>query len=303
MYKNTLGVQGRGVSNSIASPGVSMLFGAMPSFPTTNSTYGSKPNRSSVTNRQIDRPSTAPVEPKQAQALRSERTYQQPEVIDIAPTQAASNTESQAHREPVQRKEWIIPEPKPTQETVPESALHASEHSNGDSAHHEPLTLAKLQKAYQLLNFRAKEVNNRSLPPTELQARLVYRNQRGDIPTAAEIADALHSDFKASKDELAHAHRDQQEELSHELTTQLKNEHKRKVEEKQAIREAHHASPGFNFEFYSRHPRMLEETKKTGQFVRSQKAEDEAKRRNDIYESRQLPSKVKHFLINHFRTT
>jgi hypothetical protein len=305
MYSNTLGVSGRGHSNSLYSPGVSMLFGQAPSLPATSSANnGSTAAHSSngyghASNGHAARAQTAPVHVQAEPA----RTYEAPAPVQHTQVEArhaeSTSAAAPAHKEPIQRKEWNIPQSKPNDSANQASANKLTlkrYHTSGIEAKmpaDTTLSFGALGEAYkQNKNFRASEVNHRPLPPTELQARLVYRQHRGDAPTTHDIADALQSDIQASKAELAQAHAQQQRELGHELSAQVKAEQRRQQDDKHAAREAHQASPGFDFEFYTRHPKMIEENKKAGQFVKSQISQEERKRRAEQHEAKQLPSEV-----------
>lgn len=305
MYRNTLGIGGRGPSNSVYSPGVSMLFGQMPSYPTTSqaSSHSAQVSETksevSVASSRVEAPQSTPV----VEASAPVRTYEPTPVVQEAhvETRAPEPTQSAAtsRPEPVQRKEWNIRESKPASSDAhktdfkePLRRYHTSSIEDAAPSGNN-LSLGALAESYKHnKNFRATKVNERALPPTELQARLVYRQHRGDLPSTHEISEALQEDIRASKAELAQAHVHQQHELGQELSAQVRDEYRRKDEYKQAAREAHHASPGFDFEFYTRHPKMVEENKKAGQFVKSQVSEEHRRKQQAIAESRELPSKV-----------
>lgn len=135
----------------------------------------------------------------------------------------------------------------------------------------------------------AKLPENHDVPPTEIAARLIYRSHLEDVPTPAEIAAAAQAEQMRSKAELAAAYAEQQRLLDSELAKQVDQRNRMKQTELQEVRAAHQASPGFDFEFYSRHPRMLEEAKKTGKIIREQLSEVDQRRHAELEESRKLP--------------
>ena len=78
--------------------------------------------------------------------------------------------------------------------------------------------LQKLQQSYkEKASSLAKLPINKDIPPTEIAARLIYRNQIEDIPTATDISVAVNSEHQKSKAELAAAYAEQKAQLDSEL--------------------------------------------------------------------------------------
>ena len=314
MFRNTLGVQKRGYSNSIASPGVSILFGQAPPLQTMNEYFHEMPSNAIDTFPNFNSSSAKIETPYVAPSAKVEQTFVNtptPAPQEVMETKASIEPVIQqepVRTEPVQRKQWNIPEPAKKEVEIIEPIKNgqtydqevppqpqAEQHSIGA-----PLTFGELANAYQKKNFRAMKVNDSTLPPTELQARLVYRQHRQGLPSNLEIHDAINNDIKTDKEELVQAFRQNQKELGHELSSQVKHGKKLQEEYKNYVREAHKASTGFEFESYARHPKMLEEAKKTGKYVADQLKSDSKRHRLEVEESRKLPSKVIIILFNNF---
>lgn len=307
-----LGVNNRGVSNSIASPGVSALFGGGPSYTTANSTETAKvPTKveSTVPVRTFDvQAETVGVNRFANQDTQNFRRSQSSEQMNSSSMKFLGNyifnLTILGQRTSAETNKRRLEQPSQIAEVADVrfskmEKLMARTYQKDTTGHKASERTPEVKTGHFLQTLKqsykekgstlAKLPENQDIPPTEIAARLIYRNHLEDIPTATDIATAVQAEQHRSQAELAVAYAEQQRLLDYELANQVDQRNRMKQAELQEVRAAHQASPGFDFEFYSRHPRMLEEAKKTGKFVREQLSETDKRRLCDLEESRKLP--------------
>lgn len=84
----------------------------------------------------------------------------------------------------------------------------------------------------------------------------------------------------------------QRRDLDHELATQVNQHNQFKQLEEYEKTQGQKASPGFEFEYYSRYPKMQAANAETRHFQKDQKTEDAKRRQQEDAERRMKPSSV-----------
>jgi hypothetical protein len=128
--------------------------------------------------------------------------------------------------------------------------------------------------------------------PTVNQARLIYRQQKQDYPTPGDIAETVNSNIQKDKAELRTAMLRQRHQVDQELGSQVQQHQTIEQFNKSMQKELHKASTGFEFEWYSRHPKMQEFGKETRQFQKQQTSEEAKRKLAEQAEYRKAPSSI-----------
>lgn len=90
-------------------------------------------------------------------------------------------------------------------------------------------------------------------------------------PTPADIAETVTSSIQKSKAELRTTLMHQRQQVDKDLATQVANQGTLKQLFKAVQRENHMQSPGFEFEYYQRYPRMQQANRDTKEYNKVQK--------------------------------
>lgn len=320
-----IGAQNRGASNSIASPGVSVLFGGVPSYkdamkhaekimpstfvPPSHSYLHQTP--AYIPRSEASIPKNLPTTSQKA----PERTYEKPERVE-KPQSSTQNQSSGTQKAHVQKPETshqshAQPEThqKPQPTTKPSHNSHVAPQrpfSSYTPNAQTKITRNFLNPLYQKASeqkpamsfanlhntFQQKQGTKAEAPPTVTQARMYYRQQNKDVPTTEEIAETVNAHMQKDKAELGYLLQRQRRDLDHELATQVGQHNQLKQLQKYEKTEGHKASPGFEFEYYSRHPKMQAANNETKHFQKNQKTEDAKRRQHENAERRMKPSSV-----------
>jgi hypothetical protein len=308
----------RGVSNSIASPGVSILFGGMPSYKNATSHMHNlipasfEPPSHRCLHEKPAYISKAEAIPSQkhtsSQQISPQKSLQKPvEKPRNPPPTSEAQSKPSPKPEPLQAS---APKPTPLQPKTPTHAPSQPTHGLArpstqshsrsiqnffhpppSSSQKPALAFADLQRAFLHQKSAAAPVPD--VPPTELEARLIYRQNAKNVPTPEDIAETVQTDLQRSKAELSTLVHQQQRELDRELAAQVQQHELRRSLDKET-RNLYPES-GFDFEFYHRYPKMRAAAVEAHKFLKRQKAED-AKRRDQ--QQKQLTQKPESMLSN-----
>lgn len=198
---------------------------------------------------------------------------------------------TQTYQAPVRSYEPVVEKPAPTpiQSSKPEF-------SDKPTAKAPEPVFAQTSKGngfYDRLQhtFINKKTSGSEIP-TVNQARLIYRQQKQDYPTPADIAETIDSNIQKDKAELRAAMLRQRHNVDQELGSQVQQHQVVEEFNKTLEKELHKASPGFEFEWYSRHPKMQEFGKETRQFQKQQTYEEAKRRQAEQAEYRKAPSSI-----------
>lgn len=316
------GAQNRGVSNSVASPGVSMLFGGMPSYketvkhsnqfiepmhtpvpahvPKTNQvpSYISAPQSHHSTHNTIQahkapvkeftRPQTASINHS-----RPQEPTQQPQIQPQIPSQ----TQIKPDPAPQAVSHAPIEAPKPTTNhtqapTRPRSAWPSKVQApmTQRAAGQPRLTFENLQQQYkQKAEKQAHVPVSEDLPPTLTSARQIYREQNKDCPSSFDINMAIKSDLERSKAELKWMNVQHQKEMDRELGAQARAHQQQHRLEKEEDKWFADHNKGMDFEYYQRYPKMQQQLKANSEFLKQQKAQEAKRRQAEREEAKKMP--------------
>jgi hypothetical protein len=148
------------------------------------------------------------------------------------------------------------------------------------------LTFEKLQHTFEHKRGGANEI------PTANQARLFYRQQKQDFPTPNDIAETVHSTIQKDKDELRTMVIRQKHQVDQELASQVLQHQSIEKFNKDWERNMHNANPGFEFEWYSRYPRMQEFNKQVRQIQKEQTSEVAERKQTELAEYKKASSSI-----------
>lgn len=230
----SIGAQHRGASNSIASPGVSVLFGGIPSYkdamkhaekimpstfvpPSHNQlhqtpayipknevtipknlpkTSHKAPERTYEKPERVEKPQSS----SQNQSSGTQKVHAtKPETIHQARSQPENNNKSRTTTQPTQKPQ--ITQQRPFSSYTPNSQKIVRNFLNPQ---YQRASEQKPGMSFGYLHntFQQKRGSTEEAPPTANQARMFYRQQNKDMPTTEEIAETVQSHMQKDKAEL-----------------------------------------------------------------------------------------------------
>lgn len=338
------GVRNRGPSNSVASPGISVLFGGMPKYHETLHNVEKvippqyiPPSHSYLhtTPAYIPKSEGIPnIRPQTHHSTSYNRTSDVPQPQNGHQNRAQENNrpQTQSHSESKNHQESQFQvQSRPQQKAAPErhydpkpehhSTSDSQSNSHHNTAHiqshqvHEPVTkestlypqkhpssrhnhttfhLTQQPKlTFQSLQdtYKQRLSANEEVPPTEMQARMLYRQEQ-PYPDPSEIADSIKTNIDKSKAELRTTLHQQRNQVDRDLAAQVGQSNMMKQLFKAAQKEAHKQSTGFEYEAYQYGEKMNANNQSTKSFNKQQLKQDLVRRNNDTEERRKKPDSM-----------
>ena len=186
----------------------------------------------------------------------------------------------------------VTHQPQKVEKKIDFIAVPKSERTYIHTAH-ERLPPPKPKEDIYSLHQTFKSQKKAEEVPTMNQARLLYRKKKEEsYPNPKDIAETVTSEIQRNKDELRTLVHQQKREIDEELSKQVQTHNTMKKYDQEAQRELHNMSKGFEFEWYTRHPKMLAENADTKHFQKFQKGEDYKRKQAQIIEDKKKPPSV-----------